>query len=130
MSNEKTFREWCRVILPIIQAAANGEAIEVVDSGKWVDKSEHIGFDMYHLYRIKPKTVRIGEYDVPAPVREAPAVGEFVYLVSTARPIPAKVSWYPNEFNLYLLASGLLHKERTSAKTHLAALVSLTKVGL
>lgn len=55
MSNAKTFQEWAKGILPIVQAAANGELIEVMKSDGWEAKAEHLGFNTYDTYRIKPK---------------------------------------------------------------------------
>lgn len=130
MSNAKTFQEWAKGILPIVQAAANGEPIEIMKSDGWGAKAEHLGFNMYDTYRIKPKTIRIGEYDVPEPLRDRPINGESVYLVCTDRAFPVKLQWFPDEYSLYLLDSGLLHRERAGAALHWKALLSLTKVGV
>ena len=64
------FQKWCQEILPFVQAAANGEVVEYRRGlGEWVEK-ESPGIIRDAKYRIKPKTIRIGEYDVPEPVRE------------------------------------------------------------
>ena len=70
MSNAKTFQEWAKEILPIVEAAAIGACIQ----GRFPDlNNEWHDAELFTLlhkqgeYRIKPKTIRIGEYDVPAP---------------------------------------------------------------
>lgn len=134
MSNAKTFQEWAKEILPIVQAAANGEIIQgrfLGDCSDWED-SQH-DWEVLRMsceYRVKPKTIRIGEYDVPEPLRDRPINGESVYLVCTDRAFPVKLQWFPNEHSLYLLGSGLFHRERAGAALHLKALLSLTKVGV
>lgn len=129
MSDAKTFQDWSKEILPIVEAAANGAVIEFKQAGVWHEKT-HNDLCYAYDYRVKPKTIRIGEYDVPEPLRDRPINGESVYLVCTDRPFPVKLHWFPNEYTLYLLDSGLLHRERTSAALHWKALLSLTKVGV
>lgn len=128
MSNAKTFQDWAKEILPIVQAAANGAVIEFKQAGVWYEKA-HNDLCYDYEYRVKPKTIRIGEYDVPEPLRDRPINGESVYLVCTDRASPVKLQWFPVEHSLYLLDSGLLHGERAGAALHLKALLSLTKVG-
>ena len=129
MSNAKTFQDWAKEILPIVEAAANGAIIEFKPAGVWYEKTHnYLCYD--YEYRVKPKTIRIGEYDVPEPLRDRPINGESVYLVCTDRAFPVKLQWFPNEYSLYLLDSGLLHRERAGAALHLKALLSLTKVGV
>lgn len=134
MSNAKTFQDWAKEILPVVQAAANGEVIQGRFSGDcsdWED-SQH-DWEVLRMtceYRVKPKTIRIGEYAVPEPMRERPLNGECVYIVCTDRAFPVQVQWYPSEYSLYLLDSGLLHRERACAALHLKALLSLAKVGV
>lgn len=129
MSNAKTFQDWAKEILPIVEAAANGAVIEFKQGPNWYAKF-HNNLCYDSEYRIKPKTIRIGEYDVPEPLRDRPMNGESVYLVCTDRAIPVKLQWYPDEYSLHLLDSGLLHREHAGAALHLKALLSLTKVGV
>lgn len=129
MSNAKTFQDWAKEILPIVQAAANGVAIEFKHDGVWYEKA-HNDLCYDYEYRVKHKTIRIGEYDVPEPLRDRPINGESVYRVCTDRAFPVKLQWFPNEYSLYLLDSGLLHRELAGAALHLKALLSLTKVGV
>ena len=129
MSNAKTFQEWAKGILPIVQAAANGEPIEVMTSGGWVAKAEHLGFNMCDTCRIKPKTIRIGEYGVPEPLREIPARGTTYYVVDTVTPhSPRKYVWVGDTADIGWFNLGILHSTRDAAVLHAKALLSLTEV--
>ena len=128
MSNAKTFQEWAKGILPIVQAAANGEPIEVMKSAGWVAKAEHLGFNMYDTYRIKPKTIRIGEYDVPEPMREMPARGTTYYVVDTVTPdSPRKYNWVCDTADIVWFNRGIIHSTKDAAVLHAKALLSLTE---
>lgn len=129
MDNAKTFQDWAKEILPIVEAAANGAVIEFKQAGVWYERT-HNDLCYAYEYRVKPKTIRIGEYDVPEPLRDRPINGESVYLVCTDRAFPLKLQWFTNEYTLYLLDSGLLHRELAGAALHLEALLSHTKVGV
>ena len=129
MSNAKTFQEWAKGILPIVQAAANGELIEVMKSDGWVAKAEHLGFTMYDTYRIKPKTIRIGEYDVPEPLREMPARGATYYVADMVTPeSPRKYTWVGDTSDIGWFNRGILHSTRDAAVFHAQALLPLTEV--
>ena len=77
------------------------------------------------VFRVKPKTIRIGEYDVPEPIREMPDVGETVWVV-----VPTvNCSILRVGFNSYisdLLDKGLLHKTKEAAELHAKAIISLS----
>lgn len=129
MSNAKTFQDWVKEILPIVEAAANGETIEVMNSGKWVDKSKHLGFVMYEVYRVKPKTIRIGEYDVPEPMREMPAFGTDYYIACTVAPSLYGVgTWVCDADDIEWFNRGIVHSTKDAAVHHAKALLSLTEV--
>ena len=61
--------------IDIMRALLDGETVEEsLSSGRWVeigepDKVRSAIFEDYREYRIKPRTIRIGKYDVPEPVR-------------------------------------------------------------
>ena len=80
-------------------------------------------------YRRKPKTIRIGEFDVPEPLRHAPALGTAIYW-----PMLYNVSltngnnWHAEGWQQRSLLSGMLHLTEKAAELHTKALLSLTKV--
>lgn len=129
MSNAKTFQEWAKGILPIVQAAANGELIEVMKSDGWEAKAEHLGFNTYDTYRIKPKTIRIGEYDVPEPLREMPALYTDYYIACiTTSGLYGVATWVCDAQDIEWFNLGVVHNTKDAAVLHAKALLSLTEV--
>ena len=127
MSNAKTFQEWAKEILPIVQAAANGAVIEYKQGSNWYDKVHKLCYDSE--YRIKPKTIRIGEYDVPEPMREIPAHGTSYYVVDIVSPnSPSEYMWVNDRADNNWLRLGIVHSTRDAAVLHAKALLSLTEV--
>ena len=133
MSNAKTFQDWAKEILPIVQAAANGEVIQGRFSGycsDWED-SQH-DWDVFRMsceYRVKPKTIRIGEYDVPEPMREIPVHGTSYYVVDIVSPdSPMEYMWVNDPADNNWLRLGIVHSTRDAAVLHAEALLSLTEV--
>lgn len=128
MSNAKTFQDWAKEILPIVQAAANGAVIEFKQGGVWYEKTHnYLCYD--YEYRIRPNTIRIGEYDVPEPLREMPAWGTTYYVVDTVTPkSPRKYTWVGDTADIGWFNLGILHSTRDAAVLHAEALLSLTEV--
>lgn len=128
MSNAKTFQDWAKEILPIVEAAANGTGIEFKQAGVWYEKI-HNDLCCDYEYRIKPKTVRIGEYDVPEPMREMPALGTTYYVANTVTPSsPREYAWVCDVADIDWFNFGITHSTRDAAVLHAKALLSLTEV--
>ena len=80
-------------------------------------------------YRIRPNTIRIGEYDVPEPLREMPARGTTYYVADTVTPkSPREYAWAGDTADIGWLNHGILHSTRDAAVLHAKALLSLTEV--
>ena len=82
-------------------------------------------------YRLKPeppKTIRIGEYDVPEPVRE-PLEDDKEYwgVDPMAEELAWKYKWSNALFCNLMLRRGLIHLTKEAAVIHAKALLSLTK---
>lgn len=78
-------------------------------------------------YRRKPRTIRIGEYDVPEPMREAPEERACYFFPTMGRPDnPLDLVWRGDEMDLANLDRGLCHSTREAAELHAKALISLT----
>jgi hypothetical protein len=81
-------------------------------------------------YRRKQKTIRIGNYDVPEPLRIAPEEGAKVYLVDLGISTSSKVACYSYSrqivANEFFLQRGLLHLNKEAAELHAKALLSFT----
>jgi len=124
------FQEWCKEILPIVQAGADGEEIEVKDSKLDNWQKNNFGFPLYGVsFRIKPKTIRIGEFDVPEPERKPLNTDDVYYIAATcdSRMVFSGV-WADDSFDRIRLKRGLIHLTEEAAIIHAKALISLTEV--
>ena len=121
------FQEWCQEILPFVQAAANGETIEYAPStGGWVTK-ELPSFAKAGKYRIKPRTIRIGEYDVPEPCREPLEEGDLYWVAALdVESPPPRYTWIGDRIDTICLSRGIIHRTQEAADIHSKALISLT----
>ena len=98
---------------------------------EWVDVSAAILFNENLQYRLKPeppKTIRIGEYDVPEPVRE-PLEDDKEYwgVDPMAEELAWKYKWNNALFCNLMFRRGLIHLTKEAAVIHAKALLSLTK---
>ena len=75
-----------------------------------------------------PKTIRIGEYDVPEPVRE-PLEKDTEYWIAhfSLAELADSFKWYSDKFDNRVLKNGLIHLTKEAAVIHAKALMSLTK---
>ena len=73
-------------------------------------------------------TIRIGEYDVPEPLRVMPLYGDWVYLANPFHVKCVQASYFDRDFSAHKLwfEGGLLHATPEAAMLHSKALVSLT----
>ena len=99
--------------------------IEWLDAdGKWNGAKTHPVWDLDTEYRLKPRTIRIGEIDVPEPMRGAPEFGS-VYFV--ADPITSKTAvkskWDDCRTDRLCLDHGLCHTTEEAAIAHAKALI-------
>lgn len=94
----------------------------------WVDLDTHPVWSVSNEYRRKPQTIRIGEYDVPEPVRDAKGLGLY-YAVDLCSPRGGTVEdqWRGTPYDLERLERGLIHRTREAAELHAKALLSFTK---
>lgn len=71
MSEQTEWQKWCEKTAPIMAAAGRGEVVQILVNGEWKEKEVGSSFFTKSKYRIKPRTIRIGDYDVPEPIRGA-----------------------------------------------------------
>lgn len=77
--------------------------------------------------RLKPRTVRIGEYDVPEPLRVEPERGEYYHIASPdSEDYTYDNIWYKDDYDMALLRRGLIHATAEAAALHGKVLASLT----
>ena len=127
--------------LDAMRAWADGETVEEsLSSGRWVeiggpDKVRSAVFEDYRVYRIKPRTIRIGKYDVPAPLPVD--CGTFDANTTYYSPDIESMDgtftteeqfWCWDRIDVLRLERGLVHLTREAAELHARALISLTEV--
>ena len=79
------------------------------------------------LIRIAPKTIRIGDMDVPMPMRVAPAVGTAYWVVAGYYPDLAQfVVWNNGACDISRLKRGLCHLPEAACRTHAEALIKVS----
>ena len=84
--------------------------------------------DIIGMWSDPPKTIRIGEYDVPEPVREPLENGTTCWYpkLSNIDLIDGYI-WCNDDTDVRMLSNGLIHLTEEAAKAHAEALLSLTK---
>ena len=125
MSNKTEWQKWCAETALVMAAAGRGEVVQVRDDKGWVDKRQGSAFGYPAKYRIKPRTIRIGEYDVPEPMREAPEVGASFWSFNLAGEV-GEFFWERSYSNGIAFTNGMIHSTKEAAELHYKALISLT----
>ena len=133
------FQEWCVKVLPFIQATASGEVVQARPikhaDEMWDDIASSpmcfpvttMDFDNYD-YRIKPRTIMIGDIEVPEPLSGRPKNGNWYYAPTPNQymaPIVAHL-WVGSQSDLSRIESGLCHDSFSAAVLHHEALTTLT----
>ncbi|MDE9557009.1 hypothetical protein KKJ06_16645 [Xenorhabdus bovienii] len=103
----------------------------LVGDDEWIDCLDPLTFDFDVEYRRKPRTIRIGDIDVPEPVRSSLETGQEYYIPVLndyiITPLFQRCIWDFGNQHFYLLEFGLIHLDSESAKLHAKALISLTE---
>lgn len=98
------------------------------DGIQWARCVDDPTFSSHKQYRRRPRTIRIGKYDVPSPLRHAPEVGSMYYFSCfTTKSGVGESLWNGDHIDHRLLNRGMIHITEESAKIHAEALISLTK---
>ena len=121
----------------ILRAIANGEKVQYrnttsVENCNWKD------FEVKNIeacwsvltgtpvleWRIAPKTVKIGDYEVPEPCREVPETGQKVWAIHPINQVEP-FTWYSSKACLHALDSGFVHLTEEAARQHYEAIKNL-----
>ncbi|MDC9591431.1 hypothetical protein PSI23_19630 [Xenorhabdus sp. XENO-10] len=83
-------------------------------------------------YRLKPRTIKIGDMDISEPVREPLEEGTVyflprVYSIFGNYDYSLEERWTDCDTDIHSLERGLIHLDRESAELHAKALISLTQ---
>lgn len=91
----------------------------------WREKNEST-FMTNLEYRLKPKTITIGKYEVPEPVREPLKEGDIYFVASPNLGYVYEYAWIDCKMNTNHLNNGLIHLTQEAAETHYKALLQWT----
>ena len=127
----------------ILRAIADGKKVQYrnttsVESwartGPWKDfdvKSIEACFNLLagHLnadveWRIAPKTIKIGDYEVPEPCRKVPEIGQKIWVVDPFCHF-TEFAWNGNKACHLALEGGFVHLTKEAARQHYEAIKSL-----
>lgn len=78
-------------------------------------------------YRRKPKTIRIGNIDVPEPMRVMPSSGQHYWTFNNDGE-STQYAFCDDEFDHALLNAGMMHSTQEAAKLHWKAIASFTAI--
>ena len=120
---------WCREILPVVQAAANGEDMQVFNNGKWEDKLNSV-LAGGSKYRIKPKIKMVNGFEVPLHETVEPYHAQEYFTPSLA----ASNMWTSKRWGGYktdknLLDRGLVYIDKESAVKCAKAMLGIDQEG-
>ena len=113
-------------LVVLVSGAGGGLNMHMRD-GSYNEKPDNPK-DIIGMWSDPPKTIRIGEYDVPEPVREPLEDDKEYWCVDpTAKELAWKYTWNNALFCNLMLRRGLIHLTKEAAVIHAKALLSLTK---
>lgn len=102
--------------------------MRVHPSYDWAELRRNPDWTDVTQYRRKVKTIRIGEFDVPEPLRVAPAHGTYCTVPNLLRPDrKSQFVWTDTAHHRAWLAQSIVHVDDAAAEQHAEALLSLTK---
>ncbi|OKP02588.1 hypothetical protein [Xenorhabdus eapokensis] len=94
----------------------------------WSSFAGEFYFNVARKYRLKPRAIKIGDIEVPEPVRYTPSRGtEYFVPITTRGTLCGGCVWFGDEFDLMMLKTGQIHLDKESAELHAKALISLTQ---
>ena len=105
------------------QGSYEGAIFKNCDPSTALDILSHESEQNFARLRIKPKTIMIGDTEVPEPIRVAPASDETCWLISLNDQRIAPLNWRGSEYQQLWLKTGLLQATEQGAQQMLAALV-------
>lgn len=101
----------------------------VVPQDAWVACALHPAWTKGIEYRRRPRTIKIGDREVPEPLREEPAFMTQYWVpdVHASSPnLAVSLKWVGDKFALRWLARGLVHLTEEAATAHAEALLAFS----
>lgn len=100
---------------------------EICYEGIWNPMHNHPAWVTLTQYRRKPKTIRIGDMEVPEPMKTAPEYGTVYWFPSFRHSKPANnFAWSGDEGDNRMLQRGFCHATKEAAEAHAQALILIS----
>lgn len=118
--------------------------VQAIMDGKSVLRGDGIrrqGYGAMHLFladqalnqpmewTVEPQTIRIGDRDVPEPLRVVPELGARYSLANIIDGTAATYCWHGNSLDFKWLKNGLIHATEEAAQAHIDEILELSRVG-
>ena len=118
---------YCDEYQLVVIVAGGGLNMHMRDGSYYNEEPDNYK-DIIGMWSDPPKTIRIGEYDVPEPVRE-PLEKDTEYWIAhfSLEGLANRFKWYSDKFDNRMLKNGLIHLTKEAAVIHAKAMMSLTK---
>lgn len=97
-----------------------------VDDGVWARCDYEPAWCEFFEYRIRPRTIRIGDIDVPEPVRDMRAMhlGQTYWVFDRLEDsFVTDYEWENDKYDIAMLSAGLVHLTKEAAIAHAKALI-------
>ena len=96
------------------------------DGTEWTNCTAHPCWHKSHIYRRKPRTVQIGDIEVPEPCKAELVYGQDYYIPNLTAGASWR-TWNGDEHDTHALKSNLVHLDFQSAEIHAKALIEVSK---
>ena len=96
-------------------------------TGTWIDCVSHPGWCSDSQYRRKPRSIMIGEIEVPEPCKVPLVYGQKYYIPLLTTAGASLCTWNGGKLDAYVLKSNLVHLGYQSAENHAKALIEVSK---
>lgn len=95
---------------------------------EWEALSEHPRWSEHYEYRRKPRAIKIGNVEVPEPMRSLPKYKTRVYfpMLDCLDTVGERL-WEDDPLDRRLLCRGMLHLTENAARLHANALIKLSQ---
>ena len=124
------FQGLCKKLHPVIKSIGEGADFMVSSDGiTWVDVDKALSalsFLGSCEFKEKPRTIKIGDFDVPEPMRADIGIGNKYFAPSLASASAIGCTWLGDGRDYELLRNGLCHETSEAAEVHAKALIALT----
>lgn len=123
----KTPQQHAQEILPLVTAQANSEVIQMYVGDEWYDCMAPTAFVDGCKYRIKPRTIIVNGFEVPAPMREAPNDGvKYFFPNLSYNDYFWSHEWENDRVDVRVLERGLCHTTKEAAIAHAKAMLGIS----